>query len=59
MAGINFGNTSYGNKAAFNAKVAAQLKPDLPPANTNTDKRPDGAPPLPPADEKRLNGWNG
>lgn len=43
---------------ALKAKVLAQHKPDLPPTNTNTDKRPDDAPPLPPAYEKRTNNWN-
>ena len=53
MAGINFGNTSYGSLANFRAKVAAQPKPELPPSKTNIEKRPEDAPKLPPAYEKR------
>ena len=53
MAGINFGNTPYGSMANFKAKVNSYPKSELPPTQTDTDKRPEDAPKLPPAYEKR------
>lgn len=61
MAGINFGNTTYGNSFALRAKALAQPKPDLPEIKGDGIKklndpsvRPNSVEPaLPPADEKR------
>ena len=58
MAGINFGGGAGFNNSQLSqlkAKVNSYPKPDLPPARKDTDKRPDDAPKLPPAYEKRDN----
>lgn len=49
------GGLSTDQVDALKAKILAQPKPDLPPSKTDTDKRPEDAPKLPPAYEKRNN----